>query len=118
MSAETTLYATLAAASAVTALVSTRIYPDIAPQEVAVPCIAFSRTGTEYVQSIHGPVLAQRVSIEVSCMAATRASAEGIADAVLTAAVAAAFIAAGRRADFDPDSGLWAAVLTVDYWQT
>jgi hypothetical protein len=118
MTAETHLYATLTAASAVTALVSTRIYPDVAPQEVAVPCIAFSRTATEYIQTIHGPVVAQRVSLEISCMASTRSSAEQIADAVTVAATAARFIPVGRSADFDPDSGLWAAVLTADYWQT
>jgi len=117
MSAETTLYATLSAASAVTALVSTRIYPDVVPQEAAVPCIAFARIATEYVATIHGAVVAQRVTLDISCMASTRASAETIANAVTNAATPAAFLLSGRRADFDPESGLWAAVLTVDYWQ-
>ena len=42
MSAETVLYSTLTGASAVTAIVATRIYPDVVPLEVELPCVAYA----------------------------------------------------------------------------
>ena len=118
MSAETVLYSTLSGAAGVTALVSTRIYPDVAPQEGSLPAITFERTGTEYHNTIHGTVIATVAAMDVWCMGATRASAEAVCDAVATAVRVAGFLTTGRRAEFDPESDLWAAVLSIDHWAT
>ena len=118
MSAETVLYSTLSADTGVDSLVDGRIYPDVAPQDGDLPAIAFERVGTEYHNTIHGTAIATRVSMEAWCMGETRADAESVCDAVELAARAATFFTTGRRAEFDPETNLWAAVLSLDYWQT
>lgn len=118
MSAETDLNTTLTASTEVTSRVSTRIYSDVAPKEAALPCIAFSRVDTEYVRTIHGTRAAERVTLEVWCMATRRGDAERIADAVEPVISSQQFILTGRRPEFDEASEVYSAVLTVDYWQT
>ncbi len=114
MSAETELYAALSGASAVTALVSTRIYPDVVPQEQTVPAIAYARTDTEYLTTIHSAVpLGQFVSLEVVCMAEARDDADAVADAAITALGAAAFVLLTRAQEFDNDRLLWGTVFSV-----
>lgn len=122
MSAETQLAAVLLAAPAVTALVGTgagaRIYPDIAPQEVALPCVAFTRVGTEVVGTFSTPIAASKATLECFCMAASRADAEQLADAVNAAVAAAWFIPSSRRSEQDGEAALWASVLVLDYWES
>ena len=115
MSAETQLFATLAAASAVTALVSQRIYPDVTPAEATLPCVAYARLETSYVQTIHSAApVAETAVLEVMCMATSRDGAETLCNAVQAALFAAGFTPVGRRAEFDFDSEMCAAVLTVE----
>ncbi len=77
------VYATLIASGAVTALVSTRIYPDAAPQDSAKPYITFSDVGgiaNNYLGDVPGidnPV----VQIEITAL--TSASREAIKNAVI-----------------------------------
>ncbi len=119
MSAETSAYSALSGAGAVTALVDTRIYPDFVPQEKTLPAIAIARTETEYVTTIHsGTPVAAEVTLDVHCMAATRAGAEALADAALAALGAATFTLQGRTPQFDPEGPeLFSTVLTVNFWE-
>lgn len=117
MSAEADLYTTLSGDTSVMSLVDDRVYPDVVPQDRDLPAVAYSRVGTEYVNSIHGAALAQRATLEVFCMAARREDAEEICDAVSDAVRPSAFVTVGRRAEFDSEQLVWASVLTVDYWE-
>lgn len=117
MSAETSLYSALSGDAGVTAIVAGRVYPDVAPQGSALPAIVFERTQTDYLNTIHGTAIAQKASLEVWCMAETRAQAEALCNAVETAARTADFITMGRRAEFDNEQMLWATVLSVDFWE-
>jgi len=118
MSAETQLYAALSGAAGVTALVSTRIYPDAVPQEQALPSMAYARLETEYVTTIHGSSLGQFGTFEVVCMAEARDTADAIADAVVTALGAQSWQLQSRRQEFDGDSNLWGTVLAVRIFTT
>lgn len=120
MSAESVAYTTLKAASAVTALVGSgndaRIYPDVVPQEFALPAVSFQRVATEAVNTIHSTLLATRVTLDVWCMDEQRYAAETLADAAQAALVAAHFVLTNRRAELDYEAGIWIAVCTFDYW--
>jgi hypothetical protein len=121
MSAETALNTALLAAPAVTAIVGSgsaaRVYPDVVPQDKGLPALAYARVATEPILTVHSAApIATRATLEVWCMAATRAAAEGLADIVSGVVGAARFIYAGRRFEYDPDNELFAAVLTVDYF--
>lgn len=115
MSAETVLYATLSAASAVTALVGARIYPDIVPNDEARPAVAYARIETDPVITMHSSApVAETVVLEVVCMDESRAGAEALGDAVRDALGAGKFRILGRAAQYDEENGLWAAVLSVE----
>jgi hypothetical protein len=118
VSAETNLYATLSAASAVTALVSARIYPDVVPLEEAVPSIAYSRVDTEFVNTIHGASVAQFANLEVVCMAVARDVADDLADKAAAALAVAGWLMQSRRQEFDDEAGLWGTVLSVRLFTT
>ena len=60
MSAETQLYTLLTGAAGVTALVSTRIYPDLVPEDKDPPYIGYERVSTEPVTTLEGTVLASK----------------------------------------------------------
>jgi hypothetical protein len=118
MSAETVLYSTLTAAAAVTALVGSgsaaRIYPDEIPQEVDVPAVVFFRLSTEYTRTIHAATaVRESATLDVYCLAETRAGAEDLADKVKVATEAAKFITLDRRGDADAGEAIYATVLTV-----
>lgn len=115
MSAESVLYATLSAATAVTAIVSTRIYPDVVPQEEAVPAIAYARIETDPVITMHSAApVAETAVLEVVCMHESRAGAEALGDVVRDALAAARFRILGRSSQYDDEQQLWGAVLSVE----
>jgi hypothetical protein len=117
MSSETVLYSTLAGDAPVSALVGTRIYPDVVPQDATGAAIAYLKVGTEPVTTIHSSIpLATFTTLEVWCMAGARAEAEAVAAAAVNALGAALFQLLDRRAEFDQDSELWASVLTVRHF--
>lgn len=116
MSAETVLKATLDGAAGVTALVGTRIYPDIRPQDDALPAIVYTRDSTEYTMTIHSTIALERAQLSIACLAATRAGAEALADAARAAVLAAAFGLSARAAEFDPDTGTYIATLGVEHY--
>lgn len=105
MSAESTLYGWLDADAGLAALVGERIYPDVIPQDQPLPAVAFARTQTEPIATIHGTVPASFVGMQIQCWAATRAIAEQVADAVVAALLAHGEIFTARDVLFDADSG-------------
>lgn len=119
MSAETLLYATLSTNAAISSIAGARVYPDVVPAGQALPAVGFGRIGTEYSRTIHdnAPV-AETVTLEVYCMAETRATAETLGDACITALSPAGFLVQDRRSEFDTDNMFYASVLSVDVTTT
>ena len=113
MSAESELYDLLTTAAGVTALVGAQVYPDLVPQGKEPPYVGFERVSTVPVATIHGTVLANEVAMTVACWAATRLAAEGLADAVDAAMLAAGHIYTARGAEIDEATNRVAA--TLDY---
>lgn len=117
MSAETELYATLSAAAGVTALVATRIYPDIVPQDADLPAIAYQRTATEFLNTLHGGApLGHTATLEITCVAESRPGANAVANAVVTALAGTDFLAIDQQAAVDfgsGEAGLWGAIVIV-----
>lgn len=111
MSAESTLYGILSAAAGVTALVGTRIYPDLIPEEKATPYIGYERVSTEPAATLEGTILAEKIGITIACWADTRIAAEQLADAVRTAMIGSGWRAESRGAEIDESTGRLAATL-------
>lgn len=111
MSIEADVYAALSVAAGVTALASTRIYPNVRPQDSDVPCVVYDRSGTEVIQAIHGPVLATIPRVDVTAVSVTRAECESLSDAVVTALLTAGFNYLDRVAEYAPDADLYVSTL-------
>jgi hypothetical protein len=110
MSAETTFYAYLAGAAGVTAIVgagaSARIYPDVIPQDKALPAVAYARMVTEPVSTVHsGAQVAELVTMQAQCWAATRTAADALADAATAALAAQGEPPVARSVLFDDETG-------------
>lgn len=66
--------------AAVTALISTRIYPVIAPATAALPFVTWRRIAVTRQQSLRGPVGTPTVNFALDIFAETYESARDIAD--------------------------------------
>jgi hypothetical protein len=117
MSAESAVVSALTAGG-VTALVSTRVYPDVRPQEDIMPAIVYQRSGTTFETTIHGTVAVTRAQMGVGCYAETRAGAEAVADAAHTALLAAGFIPQGRNGDFEDVTNHYIVALLYEHIST
>ena len=120
MSAETSLYSALSAAAPVTAIVgvgsAARIYPDVIPQDKAVPALAYARVETEPTYTIHSASPAiTRTTLDIYALDDDRAGAEALADAAAAALAGSAFVLRNRRFEYDPENDLYATVLTVEF---
>ena len=85
MSIEKAIYSTLATATGVAALVSTRIYPSHLPQETALPAISFSRASTVRTTAMDADPGLVRARIQVSCWDDDYSDTRDIADQVRSA---------------------------------
>ncbi len=85
MSIESDLYSTLAAAAGVTALVSTRIYPGLAPENATVPYVLYSLSNTERLHTLLGSGDDARYQMQIDCVANTYPSGKAVAEAVVAA---------------------------------
>lgn len=117
MSAETQLFSALQGSVDVHAVVADRIYPDVAPQDMARPYMVYGRMGTEYTRAISGQVLGAIASLSVSCYADTRAAAEAGVDAAITAVTGTALEVDGRAGSYDPDALAYVAAVTLLHFE-
>lgn len=114
MSVSDDLFALLSTAAGVTALVGQRIYPDALPEKAAYPAIVYAAATPEIERLLDGTIATQRVELSLGCWAPTRTAADAVGDAVTDALAGTAFYLQRRDAAFDPETGLFAALLAAD----
>jgi hypothetical protein len=81
-SPEAVLRAALVGTTAVTSLVSSRIYPVLAPASASLPFVTWRRSGIQREQTLGGPMGMPRVSVEYSIYGTTYEEARQVADAM------------------------------------
>jgi hypothetical protein len=81
-SPEAVLRTALVGTTAVTSLVSSRIYPVLAPASAALPFVTWRRSGIEREQTLGGPMGMPRVSVEYSIYGTTYEEARQVADSM------------------------------------
>lgn len=79
------IYGILSAASGVTTLVSTKIFPRLAPMETVAPYVVYSIVSVDPTDSKTRPSTLDRVRVQIDCYARTYASAEAVHSAVRSA---------------------------------
>jgi len=82
MSIETDLYATLSGNAGVTAICSTRIYPNLAPESASNPLIVYSMVTGNNISTITGVGDMKRKRIQINCNADTYAVSKSLSEAV------------------------------------
>jgi len=85
MSIESTLYDTLRNDASVAAIVSTRIFPNLAPQNAAVPYVTYQLISTVPHNLLKGAAPSERKVFQVNCISNTYLQAKSIAEAAKTA---------------------------------
>lgn len=110
MSAEQTVYNTLKNDAGVAALVGTRIYPLVLPQNPTYPAISYQRISTRPVQTRGGNGLAF-VRMQVDCFATGYTAAKQLSDAVVSAL--AGTLEVGLMELWDDTLGLYR--VSIDY---
>jgi len=81
-SPEAVLRTALVGTTAVTSLVSSRIYPVLAPASASLPFVTWRRSGIQREQTLGGPMGMPRVSVEYSIYGTTYEEARQVADAM------------------------------------
>lgn len=79
------IYGVLSATAGVTALVSTRIYPDMAPQNVTFPYIVFQKLQTQPTDTKEGVSKLDKILVQVDCYSNNYDNAHSLAAAIRTA---------------------------------
>jgi len=79
---EEAIYAHLIADSGVSALVSTRIYPLMIPQDIALPAIAYQRISGPRQTAHDGPIEIAAGRFQITCQGTSYGSAKDVANAV------------------------------------
>jgi hypothetical protein len=97
------LYDALSDSAAVSAIVGTRIFPQLAPVDAGRPFVAYQRTGEQHFPVCDSAALFKRTDYDVDCVADGHKQAEELADAVRDALhgtaldAAQKFLVTGRR---------------------
>lgn len=82
MKAEKVIRERLNTFAGVTALVASRIYPLVLPQEPTYPAITFSRVSSQRIEGVYTDYGMARVRIQITCWALTYDSAKAVAEQV------------------------------------
>lgn len=85
MTIEDSIYAALTGASAVTNIVSTRVYPDVTGPDEAPPYVTYQRISTPRDHAFGGNVVASSPRFQIDCWAATKDVTTTLAEAVINA---------------------------------
>lgn len=79
---EAVLYAKLIADSGLSALIGTRVYPNVIPQNATLPAIAYQRISTRQTVSHSGPSNLYRPRFQFTAVSTTYANVKAVAGAL------------------------------------
>ena len=85
MNIEEALYNKLSTTSGVTTICSTRIYPNVIPQDAAMPAVAYQRISTVRDMAHDGPTGMAHARFQFTCSAALYSTARSLANAIRVA---------------------------------
>lgn len=117
MTAEEIVAQALSTWPQLTASIGTRIYPDIAPQDVELPYIVYTRSGSEPAYTIHGPKAAELANMSVQIWNKSRFSVDQIGLEVVKAMNAHECFHTNHFGGYEADTELYAAQFDFSVWE-
>lgn len=119
MTAEADLYTALTGYAGLTALVSTRIHPQVMPQDETLPAVVYQRiVGTRVETMDQSGSGVYRVVFQITAWSTTSVETWSVADQIEAAIDAASFnsIQLSTRADYDADTKLFGVSSDYSMW--
>lgn len=116
MSAESDLYAALAGHAPLTALVSTRIYPDAIPEDKPLPAVVYSTEAAAPEWCLNDTAAATAYRFRIVAWGTTRTAASGVGDQIVAALLAIGVPYDNRFSGFDAEVGQFADVTEITWW--
>lgn len=117
------IYQALASNAPVAALVGTRIYPEVAPDEADLPLVVYT---VRTAEGLDGSAPMVRCNVTANCYAATDAAAESVGAAVRAVldgfdgnetGIAVRSLSLSDYSEFrDPEMALWGRLATFAGW--
>ena len=117
MSAESALYTVLSGAAGLTALVSTRIYPDAIPEDKPLPAVVYSTESSVPEACLNSSVAAEQTRFRIVGWGTTRTSAAAVGDQIVIALRAIGVPEDNRFSGFDAEVGQFADVTEITWWE-
>lgn len=122
------LYTKLSGTAGITALVSTRIYPVVLPENVTLPAISYSVVAQPQIHSLEG-VTALNSLVQIDCWADTFLASQNVAEAIANAIndfsgtigseeKIHSSIQTGKQELFEPDVNDYRVSLDYSIWHT
>lgn len=102
-------------------LASSRVYPDVAPADAALPYITYQQVGGQALAYLETAVVGKRnARFQVNVWATTRTAAANLARTVEDTLVASTTLRAipigAMNAEYEPDTGLYGARQDFSIW--
>ena len=116
MSAESDLYTVLAGYAPLTALVSTRIFPDAIPEDKALPAVVYSTEAATPEWCLNNSLSATAHRFRIVGWGTTRTAAKAVGDAIAAALLASGVPYDNRFSGFDAEVGQFADVVEITWW--
>lgn len=116
MSAESDLYAVLSGYAPLTALVSTRIYPDAIPEDQALPAVVYSTESAAPDWCLNNTAAATPYRFRIVAWGVTRTAAKAVGEAIVAGLIATGVPCDNRFSGFDADVGQFADVTEITWW--
>lgn len=116
---ESKIYSHLSTTTALTAIVSTRIYPLILPQEPTYPAIAYSRLTADRLYSLGGYLGWEHPMMTIDIYTETYKQAKELTTSIQTAMNAATAFSSLLVSDVDyyePDMNVYRVVMDFSCW--
>lgn len=120
---ETELRTLLTGNAGVAALVSTRVYPVVLPQNTTMPAIVYQELRSDSLVQADGDTGARRGRFMLSCWASSYGGTKSLAAAVLAAVNGVAsgslmrIAADAMRDDYDQETGMYRQIIELEiFW--
>lgn len=116
---EDAMYAHLSTSTALTALVSIRIYPVMMPEDPTLPAVTFQRISNNPQWSMSGPCGMDNPTVQVDCWATSYAGAKALGDTLRAAMASAASYKSVQVADqdiYEADTEIYRASMDFSCW--
>ena len=123
---EEALFSHLSAFAGLTALVGTRIYPMLLPQQATLPAVTFMKVSNPYIRTF-GSTIGAQPRFQFSCWATTYLGAKAVADQIKAAldfyagtmgggVVVRAGLVENELDDYDPETKRYHVPVDVILW--